>query len=295
MNLPNELREEYPFEGHFVELEQGHRLHYLDEGAGEEGSPVLMLHGNPTWSFLYRKLVLALREDARCLVPDHLGCGLSDKPSYPEFPYDLASHIGNLREFLDRLGVNKVRLVAHDWGGAIGFGAFRDEPERIESITLLNTAAFPSTRCPWRIHICRMPLVGALLVRGFNGFAGPATRMAVSKPMSDIVRQGYLLPYDSWAHRVAVWRFVRDIPLSSTHASMHLLQEIDQKMKNFQDHPAMACWGGKDFCFNDHFLEQWRHRLPKLVVNHYPDAGHYVIEDAGNTAIDTIRGFLRSS
>ncbi|MFP6899736.1 MAG: alpha/beta fold hydrolase [Opitutales bacterium] len=294
MKLPDEVREEYPFEGHFIELARGHRLHYLDEGAGE-GVPVLMLHGNPSWSFLYRKLVLALRGDSRCLVPDHLGCGLSDKPAHPGFPYDLASHIGNLREFLDRLGVDKVQLVVHDWGGAIGFGSFRDQPERIESIVLLNTAAFPSIRCPWRIRICRFPFLGALLVRGLNGFAGPAARMAVSKPLSDTVRKGFLLPYDSWANRVAIWRFVRDIPLSHTHPSMPLLQEIDEKMKNFRNHHAMTCWGGKDFCFNDHFLEEWRHRLPQLVVNRYPDAGHYVLEDAGNPAMDTIRRFLQNT
>ena len=126
-------------------LSHGHRLHYLDEGEGE-GAPILMLHGNPTWSFLYRKLILAMREEARCIAPDHLGCGLSDKPPHPGFTYDLASHLENLREFLDQLGVDKVRLVVHDWGGAIGFGAFRDQPERVESIVILNTAAFPSDR-----------------------------------------------------------------------------------------------------------------------------------------------------
>ena len=293
MKLPDDIREEYPFNGKFFELSDSHHLHYLDEGEGE-GTPILMLHGNPTWSFFYRKLVLALRGEARCLVPDHLGCGLSDKPSYGVFPYDLAAHIANLRQLLDHLGVEKVRLVVHDWGGAIGFGAFRDQPERVQSIVLLNTAAFPSNRCPWRIRICRIPLIGALLVRGLNGFAGSAARMAVTKPLSQTTRRGFLLPYDSWANRVAVWRFVRDIPLSSSHPSMPLLTEIGEKIENFRECPTLACWGGRDFCFNDHFLRKWNNIFPQMKVNRYHEAGHYVLEGAGETAIESIREFVQN-
>ncbi|MBL63341.1 MAG: alpha/beta hydrolase [Opitutae bacterium] len=291
MKLPPEVSAEYPFKGRFVETASGARLHYLDEGKGE-GTPVLMLHGNPSWSFLYRNLVLALREDNRCLVPDHLGCGLSDKPAYPGFSYDLASHVENLRDLLEGLGVEKVRLVVHDWGGAIGFGAFRDQPERVESIVILNTAAFPSSRCPFRIRICRYPFLGALLVRGFNGFAGPAARMAVHRPLTQAVRQGFLLPYDSWANRVAVWRFVRDIPLTSNHPSMPLLKETGESLSKYTQTPALACWGGRDFCFNEVFLREWQARLPQLETNLYEDAGHYVLEDAGEKAIRAIQAFL---
>lgn len=292
LKLTAAVREEYPFDGKFIELPQGHRLHYLDEGKGE-GAPLLMLHGNPSWSFLYRKLILALRSESRCIAPDHLGCGFSEKPPFGEFPYDLASHAKNVIELLDQLGVEKVRLVAHDWGGAIGFGAFCDQPERVESIVIMNTAAFPLNRCPWRIRICRFPFLGALLVRGCNGFAGPASRMAVSQPLSPAVRQGFLAPYDSWRHRVAVWRFVRDIPLSPTHPSMPLLRKIDENLHHFQERPALACWGGRDFCFDEHFLGEWRKRLPQLRINRFPEAGHYLLEDAGDSAIETIRSFLR--
>jgi len=294
LKLPPEVSEEYPFEGSFKVLSHGHRLHYLDEGEGE-GAPILMLHGNPTWSFLYRKLILAMREEARCIAPDHLGCGLSDKPPHPGFPYDLASHVENLREFLDQLGVDKVRLVVHDWGGAIGFGAFRDQPERVESIVILNTAAFPLDRCPWRIRMCRIPWLGALIVRGFNGFAGPAARMAVTKPLSRAARQGFLFPYDSWANRVAVGRFVRDIPLSSSHPSMPLLKEIGEKLENFKNCPATAIWGDLDFCFNNDFLRKWNNILPNLQVIKYPDAGHYVLEDAGEQAIEDIQAAFRKT
>ncbi len=291
MKLPDDIREEYPFNGKFFELSDSHHLHYLDEGEGA-GTPILMLHGNPTWSFFYRKLVLALRGEARCLVPDHLGCGLSDKPSYGVFPYDLAAHIANLRQLLDHLGVEKVRLVVHDWGGTIGLGAFRDEPERVERLVLLNTAAFLSRHIPKRILFCRLPLLGSFLVRGLNAFAGLAARMAVVQPLLPVIRRGFLFPYDSWANRVAVWRFVRDIPHELDHPTRSLVAAIEDKLTRFSDKPALACWGVRDFCFNDHFLDQWRSRFPDLRVHRLPDAGHYLLEDAPEESIPRIVSFL---
>ena len=292
MKLPADIREEYPFSGKFFELSDGHHLHYLDEGEGE-GAPVLMLHGNPTWSFFYRKLTLALRGEARCIIPDHLGCGLSDKPSHGAFPYDLAAHIANLRHLLDHLGVEKVRLVVHDWGGAIGLGAFRDEPERVERLVILNTAAFLSRKVPKRILFCRLPILGAFLVRGLNAFAGLAARMAVVRPLPPVVRRGFLFPYDSWANRIAVWRFVRDIPHEIDHPTRSLVAVIEDKLPRFADKPMFACWGARDFCFNDRFLDQWRRRFPNLRFHRLPDAGHYLLEDAPEESIPRIVSFLQ--
>ncbi|MEG3603988.1 MAG: alpha/beta fold hydrolase, partial [Verrucomicrobiota bacterium] len=119
-------------------------MHYLDEGPRSDDVPLLLLHGNPTWSFFYRKIIKCLSSEKRCIAPDHIGCGLSEKPNFRNFPYDLQTHSGNLIDLLDNLGVKKVILVLHDWGGAIGLTAFRNQPEQIEKIVLLNTAAFPS-------------------------------------------------------------------------------------------------------------------------------------------------------
>jgi pimeloyl-ACP methyl ester carboxylesterase len=294
LNLPSDIQEEYPFNGKFLELEGGWRLHYLDEGEGGR-PPILMLHGNPTWSFFYRKLILALREEDRCIAPDHLGCGLSDKPRHGSFPYDLSGHIGNLRTLLDRLGIDKVRLVVHDWGGAIGLGAFRDAPELVERLVILNTAAFLSPRVPKRILLCRLPVLGAFLVRGLNAFSGLAARMAVVKPLPQVVRKGFLLPYDSWANRVAVWRFVRDIPHEANHLTRPLVADIEGKLGGFADTPKLACWGLRDFCFSEHFLDQWRVRFPDLQVESFADAGHYLLEDATNECIPRIVAFLRNA
>jgi cis-3-alkyl-4-acyloxetan-2-one decarboxylase len=294
LNLPADIKEEYPFKGEFLEIEGGWRLHYLDEGEGSR-PPILMLHGNPTWSFFYRKLILALREKDRCIAPDHLGCGLSDKPPHGSFPYDLSAHIGNLRTLLDRLGIDKVRLVVHDWGGAIGLGAFCDVPERVERLVILNTAAFLSPRVPKRILLCRLPFVGAFLVRGLNAFAGLAARMAVVKPLPEAVRKGFLYPYCSWANRVAVWRFVRDIPHEANHPTRLLVADIEGKLTRFEDTPKLACWGLRDFCFSEHFLDQWRGRFSDLSVQTLPNAGHYLLEDASDECIPRIVAFLRDA
>jgi haloalkane dehalogenase len=196
---------------------------------------------------------------------------------------------------LDRLGIGKVRLVVHDWGGAIGLGAFRDAPERVERLVILNTAAFLSPRVPKRILLCRLPVIGAFLVRGLNAFAGLAARMAVVKSLPKAVRKGFLYPYDSWANRVAVWRFVRDIPHEANHPTRPLVADIEDKLTRFEDTPKLACWGLRDFCFSEHFLDQWRGRFSDLPVQTLPNAGHYLLEDASDECIPRIVAFLRDA
>ncbi|MCC8189760.1 MAG: alpha/beta fold hydrolase, partial [Planctomycetes bacterium] len=171
-----EFRKLYPFEPHLHNLD-GYSYHYLDEG---EGEPVVMVHGNPTWSFFYRNLVLGLRDHYRCLVPDHLGCGLSEKPQ--DYPYTLENHINNLERWLEEIlppiGWNndRVNLIVHDWGGPIGLGYAMRHPYRIRRVVVMNTSVFTAGDMPTRIKMCRWPLIGEALVRGFNLFAGEATR-----------------------------------------------------------------------------------------------------------------------
>jgi len=122
MPLPDLIRREYPFQGHHYLLKNGFKIHYLDEGS-PENLPILFLHGNPTWSFFYRNLVSSLKDQFRCIAPDHLGCGLSEKPSSWEFAYNLEGHSSNLLELLDELEIKKFNLIVHDWGGGIGLSA----------------------------------------------------------------------------------------------------------------------------------------------------------------------------
>jgi len=270
------LYPEYPFSSHFATID-GHRLHYLDEGAGPV---IVMVHGNPTWSYYYRHLVQLLAPSHRVIVIDHLGCGLSDKPQ--DYPYHLTNHIDNLEALLLQLQISSYALIVHDWGGAIGLGVAARHPARLEKLVILNTAAFRSHRIPWRISLCRWPVLGALLVRGLNGFAAPAVFMAVRRRLRPEVARAYLAPYDSWQNRVAVYGFVRDIPLASSHPSYAALQKVEDGLAVIAAAgiPICICWGGRDFCFNDHFYQEWRRRFPRADYHYFKEAGHYVLEDA---------------
>lgn len=265
-------------------------MSYLDEGPRGD-SAVLMLHGNPTWSYYYRNLVQALSGTRRCLVPDHVGMGWSEKPA--GYDYTLATRIADVEALVAAAGVARIDLVVHDWGGAIGFGLATKMPERIGRIVILNTAAFATNRIPGRIALCKLPVIGPLLVRGLNGFAGPATGMAMHRrALTSEQKRDYLLPYNSWGNRVAVNAFVRDIPLRRSHPSWLTLKEIESRLVLFRDRPVLVVWGGKDFCFDDLFLARWREFLPNASVHRIEDAGHYVLEDASDEAVPMISRFL---
>lgn len=282
----------YPFESNWLPV-AGYRYHYLDEGAG----PVLLLvHGNPTWSFYWREVVKALRGRYRLIVPDHLGCGLSEKPTAREYPYRLANRVDDLRSLVEQLDLQQITLVAHDWGGAIGLGAAVSMPDRFSRLVLLNTGAFPSNRCPLRIRVCRTPILGPLGVQGLNLFARAALQMAVChhERMTPAVRAGLLAPYDSWSNRVAIQRFVDDIPLRRSHPSYAKLVEVAEGLAQFRHHPVCLIWGMRDWCFTPYFLDRFLEYFPDATAHRLEDAGHYVLEDAPEKVIAHIEAFLES-
>ena len=294
--LPPAVRAEYPFAGKLFEQPATEksdipvRMHYLDEGSGPV---VLMLHGNPTWSFYYRNLVKVLiAAGYRCIVPDHIGCGLSDKPS--DYPYSLRRRIEDIERLADHLEIDRFSLVVHDWGGAIGCGLAGRRPQALEKLIVLNTAAFCSKRIPLRIAAVKVPVFGEVVIRGFNGFARPAATMAVRLPLSPAVKEGFLWPYRSWADRVAIWNFVKDIPLHQWHPSYTTLLEVEVGLSKLMDKPVQILWGGRDFCFNRHFFRRWCDLFPKATVNLYENCGHYILEDAGDQALTEIRSFLEA-
>ncbi len=289
VNVPETLRPLYPFSPHVFTTALGARMNYVDVGEGSE--VVLMLHGNPTWSFYYRELAKALAPRYRCIVPDHIGMGLSDKPQ--NYPYTLETRIDDLEALVAKLGIERCHLVVHDWGGAIGFGLAARQLERIDRIVILNTAAFPSVHLPARIAFCRTAGPGSWFVRGLNGFASPATWMAMHRrALTEAEKQGYLWPYRSWADRVAIDAFIKDIPMSADHRSWSTLKKAESAVAQLHDRPALICWGGRDFCFNDHFYEEWRERLPQAETLYLADAGHYVLEDAASDVIPRIVEFF---
>jgi len=294
--MPESWRSQYPFASHFL-TRGSHHYHYLDEG-DPAAPPLLMLHGNPTWSFYYRHLIPGLSKTHRVIVPDHIGCGLSDKPQ--NYAYTLENHIRNLEALIEHLGLQKPSIVMHDWGGIIGMGYATRHPENISRLIVLNTGAFhvKPRAIPLSIHFCRLPVIGQLAVQGLNAFAGLATFFAVTRRdrMTKTVRSGYLAPYNSWQNRIAVHRFIRDIPFSPSHVSYPVLDRIDTGLERLKDHPMLIVWGGKDFVFNvKNFLSVWKQRFPQADVCLLEDAGHYVVEDAHERMLPRMLEFLQRS
>lgn len=285
----DDWRSLYPFRSHHMSLD-GLRYHYVDEG---EGPPCLLVHGNPTWSFYWRDLITAFRDRHRMVAPDHMGCGLSDKPR--DYVYRLQTHIDNLCQLLETLDLRNITLLAHDWGGAIGLGAAVALPDRFARFVLFNTAAFRSRRMPLRIRACRAPLVGQVAVQGLNGFARAALRMATNRPdrMTPAVCQGLLAPYDSWAHRRAIYQFVQDIPLSPRHPSYDTLRRVEEGLRSLADRPTMLVWGMRDWCFTPHFLDRFLDFFPQAEVHRLADAGHYVVQDATEEVVSLVDDFLQ--
>ena len=288
--MPSSL---YPFASHELDRD-GLRYHYLDEGTGD---PVLMLHGNPSWSFYYRELVTSLRADHRAIVPDHIGMGLSDKPGDDRYSYRLQSRIDDVERLVASLALTrKLTLVLHDWGGMIGMGYAARHPERVARIVLLNTAAFhlpDEMRVPAALRIVRDSSLGALGVRGMNAFARGAAMIGCKKKrLSPEEREAYLAPYDSWANRIATLRFVEDIPLVPSDPSYALVSEIEASLPRFAKTPVLICWGELDFVFTPQVLQSWIARWPHAEVHRFPDCGHYVLEDAAVEIAALVRAFL---
>lgn len=285
--LPEALRAAYPWTGQTLEVDGG-ALHYLDVGP-RDGHVLLCLHGNPTWSFYWRKVVARFSDRYRVIVPDHIGCGLSEKPQ--KWDYRLAQHVANVSRLVDHLDIKRFTLVVHDWGGAIGMGVAVDRPELVARFVVTNTAAFLSNDIPLSISSVRIPGFGALAVRGMNGFARVATFRAVERPLSDEARAGLLFPYNSWKNRIATLRFVQDIPMKPSHPSYPTLAHIDQGLTGLVDRPMLLVWGERDFCFTSAFRAEWQRRFPG--ARHVPlDAGHYVLEDEPDAVLSAMAGFF---
>jgi pimeloyl-ACP methyl ester carboxylesterase len=286
--LPPGVRALYPFAGQQLRLTSGHRLHYLDEGAGP---PLLMLHGNPTWSFYYRELVLALRDRYRCVVPDHLGCGLSDKP--PGWRYRIADHRDNICELVTALDLQDATLVVHDWGGPIGYLAALEHPERFRRFVVFNSTVFLMP-LPRALTALRIPGYGSLVIQGLNGLlrAGLWTSVVHRRRFTRDVRAGYLFPYDSWAHRKAIRRFVEEIPVEPHHPNRQLLGDLGQRLHEFAGRPHIVIWGLRDRVFHPGYLDGWRERFPSAEVHALTDASHWVVDEAPERVVALVSDFL---
>jgi haloalkane dehalogenase len=288
--IPEALRHLWPHEPRWHATDAG-RLHYADLGP-RDGRPVLLVHGNPSWGFLWRDLAAELaRRGRRVIVPDHVGMGLSDRPDRLLRLEDRIRHLGSLA---DALGLRDLDLGVHDWGGAIGLGLAGRDPARFRRLLVTNTAAWPSAEIPRRIALCRLPVVGRLLVQRLDGFAWPATWMSTERTLPSEVRAGFLAPYGDAARRRAVADFVADIPMEPGHPSRATLESVERGLDSLADHPALLLWGARDFCFTPRFAEGFARRWPRAELRPLPRAGHYVLEDGGPAAVAQAADFLGS-
>lgn len=292
--LPADIESLYPFDPHRTEVAGGHRLHYVDEGDGE---PVVMIHGNPTWSFYYRELIKRLRGDFRCLAVDHIGCGLSDKPDDDAYDYTLKSRVDDLDEWISAVvdDDQKLTLVMHDWGGMIGTCWAVRNPRRIDKLVVMNTAAFHNPhghRLPAALWLVRNTPVGAFLVDRFNAFSRGAVRFAASEKMPEDVRRGYTAPYQKREDRIATLRFVQDIPLEPADPAYDLVSETEQNLSELVECPTLLAWGLEDFVFGESFLDRWKEEFPNADTAVYPEAGHLVLEDRTADLTERIEEFL---
>lgn len=282
----------YPFASHFLNVGTAAEplwMHYVDEGP-RDAPVVVMLHGNPTWSFYWRALIVALRGEMRVIVPDHIGCGLSDRPQ--AWPHRLADHIDNVGKLIDALGVKRFNLAVHDWGGAIGMGVATERPEAVDAILLTNTAAYPSKDIPLSIASVRIPGFGPFAVLQLNAFAGVAAVRASKRGLSRDAKAGLLAPYSNPHDRLATLRFVQDIPMAPSHPSWPRLARVAERLPLLSHKRIALAWGDADFCFTPKFRARFSEIFPHADVHAWPEVGHYVMEDAPERVIPIARALF---
>ncbi len=282
----------FPFTSRHLDID-GLSYAYVDEGTGP---PVVLVHGNPTWSFYFRSLLTALPAAGfRAIAPDHIGMGRSAKPPVARYPYTLDRRVADFTRFVDALGLTEpVTLVVHDWGGPIALAWAVENPERVARLVLLNTAAFPlpgGKRLPLALRATRTPVLGELAVLLGNAFARGAALLAVRSRLPRDVRRGYLAPYDRPAARVGVLKFVKDIPLAPGDPAYATLARTAERLEVFRDRPVLICWGMADFVFDAEILARWEQIYPHAEVHRFGGAGHYVLEDAGDRIVPLVLDF----
>jgi haloalkane dehalogenase len=278
-------KSEYPFRSNYFKVSAG-RMHYIDEG---EGEPIVMVHGNPSWSFLYRYLIKGLSKGHRCIALDHIGFGLSDKPA--DWSYLPEEHAKNLNLLIDELNLKAITLVVQDWGGPIGLSYAINNPENVKSIIIMNTWMWPVAGDP---HYERFSgfmggAVGRFLIKRFNFFV----RVVMKQAMGDksnlprSVHHHYLLALKEPNTRKGCWVFPKQIIASSSW-----LEALWSQREHIQAIPALILWGMKDIAFREKELETWMTVFTQSEVMKFKNVGHFVQEEKRDQLCPIIEAFL---
>jgi pimeloyl-ACP methyl ester carboxylesterase len=276
----------FPFEARYIQARDV-RLHYVDEGP-RDAAPLLFVHGNPTWSYLWRKPIAALAaEGRRCVAFDNMGYGRSDKP--PQLArYTLQAHVDNTLALIDALDLRGVTLVAHDWGGPIGLGAMLERRERLRAAVLMNTWAWelPSF-VPSFIREFRTEGLGEILVLGGNLLVESIPGGMARRETDPVMMEAYRAPFPDYWSRLAMLAAQRDIPFTERDRSAALMGSIHERLQEL-DLPVTLLWGMRDRVFQPVFMEQWRELFPDARVVELQDAAHFVPEDRPDALIEAL-------
>jgi cis-3-alkyl-4-acyloxetan-2-one decarboxylase len=276
----------FPFEPRYADAGEV-RLHYVDEGP-RDAAPILFVHGNPTWSYLWREPIAALSaEGRRCVAFDQMGFGRSDKPSQMS-RYTMQAHIDNALALIDELDLKDVVLVAHDWGGPVGLGALLERRERLRGLVLTNTWAWelPSFVPPF-VREFRTEGLGEILALGGNLFVESIPGGMAKRDTDPVMMDAYRAPFPDYWSRIGTLAFQRDIPLTERDRSAPLMRSIHERLQEL-DVPVTLVWGMRDRVFQPVFLDQWRELFPDARVVELNDAGHFVPEDRPDAIIDAL-------
>jgi cis-3-alkyl-4-acyloxetan-2-one decarboxylase len=289
--LDGDFQGTFPFESRFLRAGKV-SLHYVDEGP-RDAAPLLFLHGNPTWSYLWRRPIAELgAKGHRCLALDHMGFGRSEKP--PRLSaYTLQRHVENALAVIDTLDLRDVTLVAHDWGGPIGLGALLDRPDRLRAVILMNTWAWelPSFLPPF-LREFRTEGLGEILALGGNLFVESIPGGMARRDTDPVMMDAYRAPFPDYWSRAGTLAFQRDIPLTERDRSAPLMASIHERLPEL-DVPVLLVWGMRDPVFQPVFLDQWRELFPDAEIAELEDASHFVVEDRPDAVIGAIERFLR--
>ena len=269
----------YPFERKYVTV-GGAQIAYIDEGP-RNAEPVLLLHGIPTWGFLYRNVVQGLLPELRCIVPDLPGYGMSDRIVDPRY-YTLPWYIDTFLGFIDQLGLTGLTLVVHDLGGPIGLGVCADRPDRIKRLVILNTTNFPDAPLNWRVRFTLRRPIGELLFRQLNLLVNqwiPAEVHHRKQVLTEEVMAAYRAPFPDPSSRDAIAPTSRLIPSGPDHPSVPRMKKTNAALETLSQ-PVLVMWGDRD-----RLLRPWRAtRFANMFRNcvdevHFGDSGHYIQED----------------
>lgn len=281
----------FPYEPRFVDAREI-RLHYVDEGP-PDAPPLLFVHGNPTWSYLWRRPIAELSARGhRCVAFDHMGFGRSDKP--PQLSaYSLERHIENAIALIDALNLSEVTLVGHDWGGPIGLGAMLERRDRLRAMVLMNTWAWelPSFLPPF-LREFRTEGLGEILALGGNLFVESIPGGMRRRDADPVMMEAYRAPFPDYWSRAGTLAFQREIPLTERDRSAPLMGSIHERLPDLSL-PVLLVWGMRDPVFQPVFLEQWRELFPEAETVELDDASHFLVEDNPDAVTAAIEGFLR--